>query len=235
MTNTNQILLLSNLLRDEAQKYQGMTTEQIKQKLNIQVNAKNTNYVIFNRIIENSKNKDKLKDLFNKCSCVIKTINLERNSLLKESMSLKTFKYVDLYNEKWESSELRNYFSSFLFVFVIFKKDFKESTLENIKVWKMPEYILERDIKETWLITKNLISQGKIVKYIDSRGRYITYFPTSSDTKYIHVRPHARNRDDTFPLPIADKCTGKNAFMKHSFWLNKNFVKKIVLEDKYYE
>ena len=28
---------------------------------------------------------------------------------------------------------------------------------------------------------------------------------------------------------------GKENFVKHSFWLNSSFVRKIVVEDKYYE
>ncbi len=232
---TNQVLLLNNLLREEVEKYKDLFTLDIQKKLNIEVNAKNSNNVLFKKIIENSKNKNKILELLEHCNCVIKTINLEWNDSLKESMSLNVFKYIDIYNEEWETSSLRNYFLSRVFVFVVFKKDYNGTRLENIKVWKMPVQILESGVKETWVSTKSLIEQGKIVNYIDKRGRYITYFPTSSETKYIHVRPHAQNREDTFPLPIIDRVTGKNKFMKHSFWLNSNFVKKIVVEDKYYE
>ena len=232
---TNKIILLNNLLKEEIRKYENFTTDELKEKLRIDKNSKNLNRVIFNKIIEISSNKDKLLKLLEECSCVIKTINLEWNNLLKESMSLNVFKYTEIYNESWENSKLYKYFSENTFVFVVFKKELKGSKLENIKVWKMPDNILNSGVKDTWCFTQSLIQSGKIVNYIDNRNRYITYFPTSSETKFIHVRPHAQNRDDTFELPVPDKLTGKTEFMKHSFWLNSNFVKKIVVEDKYYE
>lgn len=232
---TNQIILLNNLLKNEVKKYENLTTEELKIRLFVKSNSKNINRMIFNRIIDLSPNKEKLLNLFNKFSCVIKTINLEQNNHLKESISLNVFKYEDIHKENWDNSKLKNFFETSTFIFVIFKKENNGSKLKDIKVWKMPIDILNSGIKDTWIRTKSIISSGKIINYIDSRGRYITYFPTSSQTKYIHVRPHAQNREDTFPLPVADKMSGKKNFMKHSFWLNSNFIKKIVIEDKFYE
>lgn len=232
---TNKIILLNNLLNEEISKYKEFSLNEIKDKLNIESNAKNLNRVVFDRIISQSRNKEKINELLNSFCCVIKTVNLEWNNLLKESISLNVFKYEDIFNEDWENSTLRNYFNTTTFIFVVFKKNGKDGKLEKIKVWKMPQTILDQGVKETWIYTKDLISKGRIVRYIDNRDRYISYFPTSGDTKFIHVRPHAKNREDALPLPIVDKLTGKTVFMKHSFWLNSNFVRKIVVEDKYYE
>ena len=150
-------------------------------------------------------------------------------------MSLSSFKYCEIVNESWEQSSLRKYFCDNMFVFVIFKKNFNESVLESIKVWKMPNEILDSGVKDVWMMTQKLIKEGRIINFIDKRGRYITYFPSNGDTKYIHVRPHAQSLSDTFPLPVNDKLTNKSSFMKHSFWINSNFIKKIVVEGKYYE
>ena len=150
-------------------------------------------------------------------------------------MSLNVFKYVEIAEEVWESSSLRNYFKDNIFVFVVFKKDYKDSKFIDIKIWKMPNDILESEVKHVWNHTKKLVLEGKIVNYIDKRNRYITFFPSKSETKYVHVRPHAQNAEDTLPLPVKDKFTQKEEFVKHSFWLNSTFVKKIVVEGKYYE
>ena len=120
-------------------------------------------------------------------------------------------------------------------MFVVFKKDYNDSKFVGIKVWKMPDDILESEVKSIWNYTKNLVLEGKIVNYIDDRNRYITFFPSKSETKYVHVRPHAQNAEDTLPLPVKDKFTKKEDFVKHSFWLNNTFIKKIVVEGKYYE
>lgn len=233
--NTNKIILLNNLLHEELCKYKIYSKNELIKKLEINSCSKNINKMIFDKIINKSKNKERISSLFKSCSCVVKTVNLERNYLLRESMSLNVFKYLDIYSEEWNASSLRNFFINNTFVFVVFRKDVNDSYLEDIKVWKMPEIILDSGVKETWLKTKKLISNGKIVNYIDKRKRYITYFPTSGETKFIHVRPHARNRNDTLPLPIQDKVTGKTEFVKHSFWLNNSFVRKIVVKDKYYD
>ena len=235
MEGTNQIVLLNKLLMEELECYKGMTTTELKEKLSIERQSKNINAVIFQRIISNSKKKDKIGSLMSNCNCIIKTVNLEWNNNLKESMSLNVFKYCDIVNEDWNTSTLRNYFFNNIFVFVVLKKDFNDSKLIDIKLWKMPLSILDSGVKDTWLYTQELIKKGKIVNYIDTRGRNITYFPTSSETKYIHVRPHAQNANDTLPLPTEDKVTHKKEFTKHSFWLNSSFIKKIVVEDKYYD
>jgi len=233
-SNINKIILLNDLLQEEIKNYSGLTTSELQEKFNIALKSKNINYVIFQKIIANSKNSFVINDLLKECSCVIKTINLEWNDTLKESMSLRAFKYCEIVNESWNQSTLRNYFNDNIFIFVIFKKDFNDSILENIKVWKMPNEILDNDVKEVWIKTQTLIKEGKIVNYIDNKGRYITYFPTSGETKYVHVRPHAQSASDTYPLPVNDKQTNKNSFVKHSFWINSHFIRKIVVEGKYY-
>lgn len=235
MEGTNQIVLLNKLLMEELDFYKGMTTTELKEKLSIERQSKNINAVIFQRIISNSKKKEKIDILMNHCKCIVKTVNLEWNNNLKESMSLNVFKYCDIVAEEWESSTLRDYFLNNIFVFVVLKKDYNDSKLIDIKLWKMPLSILDSSVKDTWLLTQELIKKGKIVNYIDNRGRNITYFPTTSETKYIHVRPHAQNANDALPLPVEDKVTHKNFFTKHSFWLNSSFVKKIVVEDRYYD
>lgn len=232
---TNKALLLTNILNKEIENYKNKPVSLLLKELEIESTSKNVNRMIFDRIIAKSNNKEKIQNLLKSLPCTIKTVNLEWNNLLKESISLNVFKYNDIFTEEWLNSTLRSYFDNTTFIFVVFKKNGHDSYLEKVKVWSMPKSILDCGVKETWDKTKNLICQGKIVNYIDKRNRFITYFPTSSDTKYIHVRPHAQNRNDTLPLPVIDKVTGKNSFVKHSFWLNSNFVRKIIVEDKFYE
>lgn len=78
----------------------------------------------------------------------------------------------------------------------------------------------------------DLLSQGLVVKYIDDNGRYFTYFPSSAENPYVHVRPHAQDRQDTLPLPVADKLTGLVQYPKHSFWLNRTYILKITTKEE---
>ena len=47
----------------------------------------------------------------------------------------------------------------------------------------------------------------------------------------IHVRPHARNAQDTFELPVKDKLTGLREYTKHSFWLNPRYLAEVLKEE----
>ena len=59
-----------------------------------------------------------------------------------------------------------------------------------------------------------------------------TNFPGISESYLLHVRPHARNAADTFPLPVRDKLTGATEYTKHCFWINNSFISEIVADDK---
>jgi hypothetical protein len=41
-----------------------------------------------------------------------------------------------------------------------------------------------------------------------------------------HIRPHAQNNEDTYPLPKIDSLTQKKEYTKHGFWLNASYVKE---------
>ena len=224
---------LIKLLNDEFKEYENKNILELKEILNIDSGGKAVNNLIFNKIIDKSNSAEKIKELIKEKNCVIKTINFEWNYTLKESMSLKAFKYEEIVEEEWENSNLRMFFDETVFIFVILRTDFDKVIFERICVWKMPNEIIDTDVKKVWEQTKKYIQDGKIVKYIDNRNRYITYFPAKSDTKVIHVRPHARDFNDCYKLPVKDVYTGKTEFMKHSFWINNSFIKKVVLGGKY--
>ena len=48
------------------------------------------------------------------------------------------------------------------------------------------------------------------------------------DNEVCHVRPHARDAQDTFPLPVPDRLTGLTCYTKHCFWLNSKYVETIL-------
>lgn len=231
----NDLFLLTSLLYEEIDKYKNKTVDEIQDKLNLNLKGKNVNNRLFKAIINDSDNIERIDEIISRGKYQFKSVNLEWNNNLKESMSLSAFKYEDIYNETWDNSSLKQYFSESIFIFVIFKKDFSVVYFEGIKFWKMPINILENDVKKVWLHTKSIIEKGTIVNYIDSRGRSISNFMTSRNTKVIHVRPHARNKDDTYDLPIADKETGVSKYTKHSFWINSNFIKRIINDGRYYD
>lgn len=229
----NSEMILYKYLNEELSKYYEFETNRLCEILKINHNSKNKNSLIIKKIIEKSSKKELIQNLIYELNCKFKTVNTEWNKNLKESMSLPIIDYCKLCSEEWETSSLRNYLSSTLFCFVVFKKEFEESKIHDVKLWKVPKRLLDGDIKKTWILTRNIIKDGCIVDYIDNRGRIVTRFPKISETKYVHVRPHASNKNDVRPLPLPDLVTGQKYFTKHSFWLNRNFIDKIIRTNKY--
>ena len=76
---------------------------------------------------------------------------------------------------------------------------------------------------------KEILKSGKIVKSIRSDGIRYNYFPKSKRQFVSHVRPHGKDKNDEFLLPVPDKVTGKKKYTKQCFWLHKEFIKRICL------
>ena len=88
------------------------------------------------------------------------------------------------------------------------------------------------DAKSVWDKTIELINSGDIVNRISDKGVRYTNFPKQKDSRVSHVRPHANNADDTYPLPVKDKVTGLNDYTKHCFWINASYISNdIYLKD----
>ena len=228
-------MIISDNLMDEinaiAEKYKAVSIQKLANELNINMTAKQSFSLIIKNLLRKELSSDALK-LLEESSYEIRTIALEKYGTLKESISLPMFKFCDIVKEEWETSTLRDYLYGRVFVFVIFRYyTSRDCRIEAIKPWTMSISILDKDIKKMWETTVNCLRQGKIVKYIDDNGRRFTYFPAASENAYMHVRPHARSSSDTIPLPVPDELTGVNEYPKHSFWLNKSFVAKIVSQD----
>ena len=109
----------------------------------------------------------------------------------------------------------------FLLYELIMKKDLKQ--LEAILTNAKPP--VDDDLVHVYAVV-----EGKINTKISRKEYFKTYFPKKTGNRISHVRPHARNADDTHELPIADKLTGLTEFTKHCFWLNASYVKDEIYE-----
>ena len=85
-------------------------------------------------------------------------------------------------------------------------------------------YVDILEAEKVWAKTKDIVSKGKIVKEVIGKTRH-TNFPNKSFSSVSHVRPHARNAADTYPLPTKDKLTKAKEYTKHCFWLNNTYIR----------
>lgn len=217
---------LNNQMADILKSYKDISVAQLNQRFDIDTKAKNGLGMLTARLV--STTWSDIAPAITSKEIVFKTVQLTKYGQLKESMSLPVFDYCGIVKEEWANSTLRKYFWDTVFIFTVYQTVGKEQYLKKLVIWQAPEDILDKDFCEVWTRAKELLLQGKIVKYIDDSDRYHTYFPSLQESPYLHIRPHAQNRADTKPLPVPDKLTGLTRYAKHSFWLNRSFILKVV-------
>ncbi len=205
------------------QPFYGKTAQQIEVHFKLELNQKAKSYFANLTKAILGIGLDKRIEEFEKADIIVKTIRLKENNLPKEDISFPTFKYKELVETDWEESDFKNILESkFFFVFYQFNND--KLVLRKVRFWNMPQSDIEI-AKKVWNTTKNNIKQGKIVSEVTETGRRLTHFPKKSENRISHVRPHARNANDTYPLPKKDKITGLTKYTKHCFWLNASYVR----------
>ena len=207
-------------------KYKGKSQKELMKELSINSNAKNINSLLINKMFNVRSNLAETEE-FQKANIIPKTIRIEENGRIKESISFPAFKYTDIVNQDWKTCDLREELETTKYMFFVFKKVNNEYIFKGIKLWNMPELDIETSVMEMWKATYNTIKSGNMVKSI-TNGKRKTNFVGLSDNEVCHVRPHGRNSKDVYPLPVKDKLTGASCYTKHCFWINNNYLKEIL-------
>jgi len=202
--------------------YYGNTIGEILAKIKIDINIKAKSfYATLTKAILGIELNQEIEE-FEKAEIIVKTVRLKENDLPKEDISFPNFKYEEIVNQEWDDTDFKDILEhKFLFVFYQFEN--KELVLRKVKFWNMP-YLDILKAEKVWLKTREIVSKGKIVKEVKNGIRY-TNFPNKSFNSVSHVRPHATNADDTYPLPTKDKLTKAKEYTKHCFWLNNTYVR----------
>ena len=98
--------------------------------------------------------------------------------------------------------------------------------LKGCQFWNIPYSDLEGNVKKVWEETKKVLIDGLEITNVN--GKNTSNLPKASDNPVSHVRPHARNAEDTYELPDGRKYT------KQCFWLNNTYIRS-QLDDKFFE
>lgn len=202
--------------------YYGKTIEQILKSTGVQLNSNAKSfYANLTKAILGIE-LDKSVEEFEKAEIIVKTVRLKENNLPKEDISFPNFKYEEIVNEEWNDSNFKDILEhKFLFVFFQFEND--HLVLRKVKFWNMP-YADILEAEKVWSKTKDIVSKGNIVREVKGKTRY-TNFPNKKFNSVSHVRPHATNAADTYPLPTKDKLTKAKEYTKHCFWLNNTYLR----------
>ena len=203
--------------------FYGKPAEQIEKELGLELNQKAKSYFAnLTNTILGIELGQKIEE-FEKADIIVKTIRLKENNLPKEDISFPTFKYEELIETEWDDSDFKNILES-KFFFVFYQYENEKLVLRKVKFWNMSQsdIIEAKNVWEEMIMT---VLKGEIVKEVTNKGVRKTNFPKKTENRISHVRPHARNREDTYPLPFADELTGLTEYTKHCFWLNASYVK----------
>lgn len=218
----------NEFVNDVISKYKGKTQKELMKEFNIDSSAKSINSMIISRMF-NVKSKLGETEEFQKANIIPRTIRIEENGRIKESISFPAFKFTDIVDQDWETCDLREELETTKYMFFVFKKENNDYVFKGIKLWNMPEMDIEISVMDMWIKTYNTIKTGNIVKYIKN-GKRKTNFVGMSENEVCHVRPHGRDSRDTNKLPVADKLTGAVEYTKHCFWINNSYIRKIFEE-----
>lgn len=218
--------------------YKGMSADDLFKKFLNDSNPKNKNrysQVVMRILGVNTSNAAE----FEKANIVVKTIRVEENDSIIESMSFPTFKVKELIKQEWENSDIYNYFSETKFLFVTFKKNEGIYHLDKSFFWNMPVKDLENTLREEWLLAQKIFINGVKFTVKKNKNGYIVSnnLPKLSNTEILHVRNHSAKSAylingikygngtigrDTDELPNGDHIS------KQCFWLNNKYIKKII-------
>jgi hypothetical protein len=192
----------------------GKSIEDLCKEFNVNINAKNKTSKVALKIL--GVNTDNAEE-FEAANIKVKAIRIERTGTIKEHMSFPTFKFTEIVNELWETSEFRNLLEETRFFFIIYKfNDIGNLILTGSMFWNMPIDILDKEVKAVWNKTIETIENGVILDW--HGNRCFNNLPSPSENPVAHVRPHGQNRNDSYPLPDGRLLT------KQCFWLNNTFI-----------
>lgn len=181
--------------------------------------------------------RDEHADEFVKANIKVKTIRIEENNSMRESMSFPPFRFLDLVEEEYEDSVLHDYFEETRLFFFVWKRDGDVYRVKGCMLWNMPHLDLDVTVRKEWERYKHIIQYGvKFTKCIDSSGKisFKNNLPNKIETEVIHVRPHATKaayrfnsgeeygnvERDANVLPSGEYMTTQ------SFWINNNYILK---------
>ena len=198
------------------QKHKGKTVEQLCQEFSVEIKKKpkNLEALLAYRMLGIKGNH---AEEFEKANIIVKTIRIGNNNKIKESMSFPVFRFKELIKEDWDDSTFGNYLRETRFLFVVYKFDNNEVLrLQGCQFWNIPYVDLENEVRDVWEKTKSVLEEGLKIEIVN--GQYRSNFPKAKDNRVSHVRPHARNAQDTDELPDG------RVFPKQCFWLNNTYI-----------
>lgn len=196
--------------------FYGRTQQELKTFFGVESNAKSMNEILLARML-NVSGRIAYTEEFRKAGIIPKTIRVQYDGSIRESMSFPTFDFIELSKEDaWEESDLYNYLAPTKFMFVIFQQRADDQyAFDRVMFWNIPNDDLEQ-VRLVWERTVQIIREG--VQLIPTTRGISNNLPKKTENPVAHVRPHGIDASDKLPLPDGRMMT------KQCFWLNNTYI-----------
>ena len=133
-------------------------------------------------------------------------------------MSFPAFDFKKVATEEWEACDFKMMLEQTKFLFVVFRfREDGELVFDDLIFWNMPDADLE-EVKTVWERTSRTLKEG--VELRVSGKRTFNNLPKASENRVAHVRPHAKDSNDTLELPDG------RMMPKQCFWLNNTYIRE---------
>ena len=219
---------LENLLTNRIMKFKGLDYAQISNKLDLKISSKEKSRyarTVKGILLKGLKDFDDAEEL-HKAGIIVKTIRIEANGNIKESMSFENINYEEVYEtNEWIKSRWYEIVTS-RFMFVTFRAttaeyawhDETRYVLDKVFFWTMPVEDMDNAEKFWENIRANVLA--------DTLQDNNNTFWRLADKQEFHVRPKAQTCRDKHRSPISEMEVPKKAY-----WFNKEYVKKILQKE----
>ncbi|MEZ2458327.1 Sau3AI family type II restriction endonuclease [Salinicoccus roseus] len=213
------------LLHDYFRPYIGKRDIDIADDLNYQLSrSKNKLALLASRILGIQGTSLNHIEEFSKLNIKFKTIRATKTGTMQESMSFGNVDYNEILQEDWEESSLKMEMESIKWLFIVFQEDEDGNpVLKGIKLWSVPESILDDEIRNFYNEVKRILQEGFEEWPVGKQRR--NNFPKSGFNGVCHLRTKGTNREKSMvTLSDGQRIPG------HAFWFNSRFIKNLVQE-----
>lgn len=205
------------IVLDRVRPFLGWTQRQLMDHFKVHSKAKNLNELLLAKML-GVNGKITATEEFQKANIVPKTIRVNVDGSITESMSFPAFDFIEVAFGRWKTSDLKRMLEQTKFLFVVFRfRPDGELVFNDLVFWNMPDADLE-EVKHVWKQTSRVLREGVTLKTVGNRT--FNDLPKARDNHVAHVRPHARDSSDTMELPDG------RMMPKQCIWLNNTYIRE---------
>lgn len=211
------------ILEEKFKPFYNKSEKQISLELNLEneINSKNKLQLLVSAILGIKGTLLNRIEEFAKANIQFKTVRVTKSGMPKEHMSFKNINFTEVMQEDWENSYIKNFFEQTQLLFIVFEINNEGiSVLKKVKLWNMPESVIENQLYDYWSEIKEVLNKGVVIK--KTKQGYSNNLPKPTFNQMMHVRPKGRNAKDMVMLADGQWIT------KQCYWLDRSYIKQII-------